>query len=206
MRYLGTSIAAMALAATADSACAQTALPEVTVTAPSPVAAPPKPRPIPVQTKRAGQAPTPASSPQSPAEPQPAALLPPPGTVVVDAYTFAAVSVMNAAEIEAKPTATLAEALSSRPGIATSSFAAGASRPIIRGLDNTRRPHSGERDRHRRRLDAVRGPCGADRSLLRRPCRGGAWPRDAAIRQSGDRRRGGGRKQPDSPRSCRPRA
>ncbi len=138
MRYVRTGTIVLALASAAHPADAQTTLPEVVVTAPSPVAASPKPRPAPVATKRQAAAPAATPTPQPPAEPLPVAPLPPPGTMIVDADTFAAVTVVTARDIEANTGATLTDTLAMRPGITGSSFAAGASRPIIRGLDNAR--------------------------------------------------------------------
>ncbi len=135
-------MAAMAVSGGAASAAAQTQLPEVTVTAPSPVV---KPRPAPAQA----QAPTvqpkqaaPASAP-APQGPLPGIApqleIPPlPGTLIVDADAFAAVTVTTQREIEARPGATITDTLMTKPGITGSTFAAGASRPIIRGLDNAR--------------------------------------------------------------------
>ncbi|MEX1152738.1 TonB-dependent receptor [Parvibaculum sp.] len=50
----------------------------------------------------------------------------------------APVTVVTRDEILASPAASIGGLLGDRPGIAASSFAAGASRPIIRGLDNMR--------------------------------------------------------------------
>ena len=52
--------------------------------------------------------------------------------------TAAPVTVVTRDEIVASPASTIGALLKDKPGIAESSFAAGASRPIIRGLDNTR--------------------------------------------------------------------
>ncbi|MCF8470397.1 MAG: TonB-dependent receptor [Parvibaculum sp.] len=66
--------------------------------------------------------------------------------VVVTALPFATaldelaapVTVVTRDEIVTSPASTIGALLKDKPGIAESSFAAGASRPIIRGLDNTR--------------------------------------------------------------------
>ncbi|PKQ05317.1 MAG: TonB-dependent receptor, partial [Alphaproteobacteria bacterium HGW-Alphaproteobacteria-12] len=66
--------------------------------------------------------------------------------VVVTASPFATaldemaapVTVVTRDEIVASPASTIGALLKDKPGITESSFAAGASRPIIRGLDNTR--------------------------------------------------------------------
>lgn len=57
---------------------------------------------------------------------------------VTQAETATAVTVVTREEITEAGAATLGELLDGMPGVYQSSFAAGASRPIIRGLDNTR--------------------------------------------------------------------
>jgi len=64
-------------------------------------------------------------------------LLPLPGTVVAD-EAFVPVTVATSREIEANGGQTLTDTLMTKPGISGSTFAAGANRPIIRGLDNYR--------------------------------------------------------------------
>jgi iron complex outermembrane receptor protein len=124
------ALAAVLLASTSHVALAQTQLPAVVVTTPSPVA-PPRQAPRP-----AVATPSPASvaTVPSPALPAP----PPPGTLIVDADSFAPITVTTAREIEAQPGATITDTLMTKPGITGSSFAAGSNRPIIRGLDNAR--------------------------------------------------------------------
>jgi iron complex outermembrane receptor protein len=51
---------------------------------------------------------------------------------------FVAITVVPEAEITATPGANLADSLQQKPGIAGSTFAPGANRPVIRGLDNYR--------------------------------------------------------------------
>jgi iron complex outermembrane receptor protein len=114
---LGVSVAAIGLGP-AGRLEAQTQLPTITVTTPSPVA---KKRP----RAHAGQG-------LAPAQPQPEE--PAPGAE--DA--FVAITVVPESEILATPGANLADALDSEPGIAGSTFAPGANRPAIRGLDNYR--------------------------------------------------------------------
>jgi iron complex outermembrane receptor protein len=97
---------------------AQTQLPAITVTTPSPVA---KKRPR-------------APAAQGQAQPQPEE--PAPAAVAEDA--FVAITVVPESEIIATPGANLADALDTKPGIAGSTFAPGANRPVIRGLDNYR--------------------------------------------------------------------
>jgi iron complex outermembrane receptor protein len=119
---------AAALAATATAlvkvpeARAQTQLPGIVVTTPSPVV-----RSFP----KAARAPAAA-----PAEAQAAPPPPPTGMIVEDA--FVPITVVPSNEITSTPGANLADSLQYRPGIAGSTFAPGANRPVIRGLDNFR--------------------------------------------------------------------
>jgi len=121
--------AVSALALGAATAHAQTApqpqvqLPEITVTAPTPIVRAPAPRPA---QPRPGAAP--ATTP-------PATFQPPPGLVE---QVFVPLTLVPSQEILATGGANLADSLQYKPGIAASTFAAGASRPIIRGMDNTR--------------------------------------------------------------------
>jgi iron complex outermembrane receptor protein len=95
---------------------AQTQLPGIVVTTPSPVAKRPT-----------APSPTPTAVPEAPSAA---------GTPVED--TFVPVTVVPSEQIAANPGATLADLLQNQPGITGSTFAPGASRPIIRGLDNHR--------------------------------------------------------------------
>jgi iron complex outermembrane receptor protein len=101
---------------------AQTQLPEIVVTTPSPIA---KSAPKKKAAKKIGEA-------ESEAPPAPKT------TPKIAADTFASVTVVPAEEVVNVPSATLAGALMSQPGIIASTFAPGASRPIIRGFDNFR--------------------------------------------------------------------
>ena len=113
MRGLLGPVAAAAMAGGGAAGAQETALPEVTVTSPSPIG-------------RQGRADAGAGG---------AALAPP---VIVD-DTFAPVTVVTRSEIDRDGSRTLGDLLFTRPGITGSSFApGGASRPIIRGLDNFR--------------------------------------------------------------------
>lgn len=94
-----------------QTASAQTQLPEIVVTAPSPILGGRSPGQI------AGL---------------PTGVLP-----VVD-DVFAPVTVIPGQEILSTPAATLGDVMFSKPGITSSTFAPGASRPVIRGLDNFR--------------------------------------------------------------------
>jgi iron complex outermembrane recepter protein len=97
---------------------AQTQLPGIVVTTPSPIAKP------------APKSSTPAPAPAAPSAPTAS------GTVVED--TFVPVTVVPSEQIVGTPGATLTDSLQGQPGIIGSTFAPGASRPIIRGLDNHR--------------------------------------------------------------------
>jgi iron complex outermembrane recepter protein len=112
----------VAVVALAEEAAAQIQLPGIVVTSPSPVQ-----RPRPTRAPRPATAAVPAEPAAPPA--------PPPGTLIVDEDAFVPVTVMTALEIEALPAANIGDVTALRPGIAASTFAPGASRPIIRGLD-----------------------------------------------------------------------
>ena len=106
---------------------AQTQLPELVVTTPSPVRRAPSRRPAAPHASRPRSSavteptPIPGTSLQIPTEP-----------------SFVAESVMTRTELSAQPYAQLGDALATKPGIASTSFAPGASRPIIRGLSGFR--------------------------------------------------------------------
>jgi iron complex outermembrane receptor protein len=104
-------------------------LPPIEVTTPSPVVKPRKPKAsAPAVT---GQIVT-QSAPLASAELEP--LL----GAIVDDEAFVAVTVAKAREIGATGGPTLTDTLMSKPGIVGSTFAPGANRPIIRGLDENR--------------------------------------------------------------------
>ncbi len=113
------SSAAISIIYGAVAAHAQVSLPEITVTAPTPIVRSPPPAARPATT------PSPVETP----------FQPPPGLVE---QVFVPLTLVPSREILATGGANLADALQYKPGIAASTFAAGASRPIIRGLDNTR--------------------------------------------------------------------
>ena len=104
-------------------AVAQTQLPGIVVVTPSPVV---RPQPAPA-------APQPAPPQASP----PPAAAPPsiPGSLVVADDGFASLTVVTERDIVSQPGATVTDALQTRPGILGSTFAPGANRPILRGLD-----------------------------------------------------------------------
>jgi iron complex outermembrane receptor protein len=107
--------------AVAVDAQAQTQLPGVVVTTPSPVA------------PSAPAAPAPAAAPQ-PAAPDLG------GTplLISPDQTFAPVTVLTPGQLLSQPSAALGDALAQRPGVAATTFAPGASRPVIRGLSGFR--------------------------------------------------------------------
>jgi iron complex outermembrane recepter protein len=122
---LGGTSALILLIAIKGEASAQTVLPEIVVTAPSPI------------VRRA-----PAAPPTTPAAPVPGAVAPAEpvlqGTLPIVTDQFATVTVVPRDEIVRTPGTTLGEVLFAKPGITSSTFAPGASRPVIRGLDNYR--------------------------------------------------------------------
>jgi iron complex outermembrane receptor protein len=106
-------------------------LPAIEVVTPSPVVKPAKRK----RAKAPSQ--TSASSQPGAAPTAPPALLPVPGGIVAD-QAFVPVTVTTAREIEANGGQTFTDTLMTKPGISGSTFAAGANRPIIRGLDTYR--------------------------------------------------------------------
>ncbi len=94
-----------------DPVTAQTRLPEIVVTAPSPIL-----------------------SGRSPGEIAGLAT----GILPVVENVFAPVTVITGQDILGTPAGTLGDTMFSRPGLTSSTFAPGASRPVIRGLDNFR--------------------------------------------------------------------
>jgi iron complex outermembrane recepter protein len=139
------------LVAIAVQANAQTQLPTIVVTTPSPVASPPKAASAPAApqtsvTSAAKVAPK-AKTAQPSSQPATAPLLqsavveplaPPPGTLVVVSDAFTPVTVATDREIVANSGSTIADTLQTKPGIAGATFAPGANRPVIRGLDTYR--------------------------------------------------------------------
>lgn len=136
VRFSGAALPAAALfaaaAASTTVAEAQEAvadLPEIEVTSPSPVRK---------QARRPSSAPAGAPQ-QSVAEPVEAPVLEPlPGTLLVTDDTFASVTVVTDRDVLGTSGQTITEALQTRPGIVGSTFAPGANRPIVRGLDSYR--------------------------------------------------------------------
>jgi iron complex outermembrane receptor protein len=58
--------------------------------------------------------------------------------LIVAEQAFVPVSIVPGREVLSQPGANLADALQSKPGVTASTFAPGASRPIVRGFDNYR--------------------------------------------------------------------
>lgn len=114
-----------AIAVFPDSAAAQVQLPGIVVTTPSPIQ---RPRPAPAPRPTTAAAPT---APEAPAAP-------PPGTLVVDEDAFVPITVMNTPEITPLAVQNIGDVTAQQPGVAATTFAPGASRPIIRGQDRDR--------------------------------------------------------------------
>jgi iron complex outermembrane receptor protein len=110
-----------------------TTLPEVTVTAPSPIVRPAPVRPAPSGPATRTTTTTPAPTVTAPTQPtQPLGWLP----IIVD--QFATVTVIPGSQIPPSQAQNLADVMFSKPGITSTTFAPGASRPVIRGQDNFR--------------------------------------------------------------------
>lgn len=109
---------------------AQTPLPGIVITAPSPVV---KRRPAP---RAQPSAPATDTAQGDTADLSIDSTVP--GALIVSDDAFVPVTVTTAQEFEATRGATITDTLQSKPGISGSTFAAGANRPIIRGLDNFR--------------------------------------------------------------------
>lgn len=137
LRCVLLTLAASPLLSMTASAQQAAELPTIEVTTPSPVA---KAKPA----KKASQSSAPQTAPsQSATESEAAASEPlqlaaPPGTFVVADDAFVPVTVATEREMEATRGDTITESLEKKPGIVGSTFAPGANRPIIRGLDNYR--------------------------------------------------------------------
>jgi iron complex outermembrane recepter protein len=119
---LGSSAVALLMTG-GDGANAQTQLPEIVVTTPSPI------------VRRA------PARPSGPATVVPVTQAAEPvlqGTLPIVADQFATVTVIPGDEVQRTPANNIGDVLFTRPGMTSSTFAPGASRPIIRGLDNYR--------------------------------------------------------------------
>jgi iron complex outermembrane receptor protein len=120
--FLVSSSAAIALNV-AVPVHAQTVLPEIVVTTPSPIV-----RRVPAQP----------SGPATVVPVVPAAEPVLQGTLPIVTDQFATVTVIPRDEIQNTPATNIGDVLFTRPGMTSSTFAPGASRPVIRGLDNYR--------------------------------------------------------------------
>ena len=134
-----------ALIACTSTAAAQTELPGIVVTSPSPVAKSKPARPAQSQPGEPSSAPAPTAADPSPTSAaQLAATAPsaqssgPIGTLIVIDDAFVPVTVATDREILATQGATLTDTLATKSGVTGSTFAPGANRPIIRGLDSYR--------------------------------------------------------------------
>lgn len=111
-------------------------LPEIVVVSPSPVVK--QKRPTQATQKQAPAAKAKPSTP-GPTSVQADTTLPnDQGPLVITDDAFVPVTVATGREIEAKQGNTITDTLATKPGISGSTFAPGANRPIIRGLDNNR--------------------------------------------------------------------
>ena len=119
-------------AQSADPAPGTVELPAVVVTTPSPVAKPKKAK----SSSPAASAPT--SGETAAATPTPVPELQPLPGAIVDDQAFVAVTVVTQRELETNGGATITDTLQLKPGISGTTFAPGADRPIIRGLDSYR--------------------------------------------------------------------
>lgn len=115
------AISAVAICSVSHAAQAQTELPGIVIESPSPVASS-----VPGGGLPGGQLPPIQSSSV------------PSGTTVVIDDSFAAVTVVSEADVLASPGPTITDAIDKKPGIWGTTFAPGANRPIIRGLDSYR--------------------------------------------------------------------
>ncbi len=115
---LGTALVSLSSMTAPSPALAQTTLPEIVITSPSPVAPP-------TSASSASPETTESSSPT-------------PGILIVADDAFVPVTVVTERDVLSARGATVTDSLQYKPGITGSTFAAGASRPVIRGQDNAR--------------------------------------------------------------------
>lgn len=116
---LFSQVSILAVAATLGGATeghAQVALPEIVVQSPSPIVSQ-----------------TPATTTEVATEDVTTV----PGVIIAD-DTFASVTIITDEQIELDRSRTIGDTVFTKPGVTSSTFAPGASRPIIRGLDNFR--------------------------------------------------------------------
>ncbi|MEO1207567.1 MAG: TonB-dependent receptor plug domain-containing protein, partial [Pseudomonadota bacterium] len=123
-------------------------LPPVVAVQPPTVASPVKKRKTSTSAATTQSVPTTPSPPAPTAEAiasgaevppfQPALVLGAPGTLIVVDDAFVPVTVATERDVLGEGGANISDAVDQRPGISSSNFAPGASRPIIRGLDTYR--------------------------------------------------------------------
>lgn len=118
----------------AQSASDTVELPEIVVTTPSPVVKPAKKK---ARAKAPGLAGEPAATASAAQQPSTPDLQPLPGGIV-NHDSFVAVTVTTERELVSNGGPTITDTLMTKPGISGSTFAPGANRPIIRGLDSYR--------------------------------------------------------------------
>ena len=144
---IATALAVSVTAGSAHQAYSQSAppsadatpLPDIVVTSPSPIVKPVVAKQKQKSPPEPGAAnPTPQASAPEPVAVAPPQLIAAPGTKIIVDDAFVPVTVTTAREIEAKQGQTVTDTLATKPGINASTFAPGASRPIVRGLDNYR--------------------------------------------------------------------
>ncbi|MFA6140829.1 MAG: TonB-dependent receptor [Hyphomicrobium sp.] len=123
----------LSLPLAAEAQQATTELPPIEVTTPSPVKRAPK-----KQVSAPSNSPVSGASQPLPQQVDTAAFQPPPGTLIVSTDAFVSVTVATERDLHETGGATITDTLQTKPGITGSNFAAGANRPIIRGLDNYR--------------------------------------------------------------------
>lgn len=104
----------------AEPAVAQTALAPIVIETPSPVV---QPQPV-------------DNAADAPVQPPAAAALP--NNLILPEDVFAPVTIVTDREVITTDAATIGGVLANKPGISSTAFAAGANRPIIRGLDSYR--------------------------------------------------------------------
>lgn len=112
----------LALAAYSGTSYAQTRLPGIVIDTPSPIAATPPASP----------------APQTTAAPTITPDIVPAGIIVIIDDSFSSVTVVPGQTVLSNPGSTITDSLDRKPGIWGSTFAPGANRPIIRGLDTYR--------------------------------------------------------------------
>ncbi len=119
-----------------NRASAQTQLEDIVVSAPTPVASAPAPAQAPAQPTATAPQPLEELETSTTSTVTGVDILP--GNLIVVDDAFVPVTVVTERDILADSGANIADALDTKPGIIGSTFAPGANRPIIRGLDTYR--------------------------------------------------------------------